>query len=233
VNHINKSLRSDTLALHEAKLMIELRRERDAGTLLLHMDSLGEMSECRRRLMQNHVHILAGDYGSVIAPSCSENQHLAEIWRIQLLVAAVLKNNPDEFKMIFENGRCSDAMLSLIEYDLYILNMERLRTRKKSPLLAGLISALLPGAGKIYAGKPHEAFHTFLPVAVNGLQAAEGYYYLRLKSPHFYFFGSLAALFYTSNIAGSVRASKRKNTELNNKIRDNAEYEFLRLAKYY
>jgi len=233
VNHINQSLHSDTLQLHAAKLMIELRREREAGTLLEKMDTLAGLTECRRRLMQNHVRILNGDFGLVVAPPCPWDQRTAEIWRIQLLTAAVLKNNTEEFRMVFEGGKCSDAMLSLIEYDLYILNMERQRTRKKSPLLAGLISALLPGAGKVYAGKPHEAFHAFVPVAVNGIQAAEGFYYLRLKSPHFYFFGTLTALFYTSNIAGSVRASKRKNTEFENKIRDNAEYEFVRLAKYY
>jgi hypothetical protein len=231
--YINRSAHSDTLSLYETKLLLQLRIERKADTLLSSLNILENGLENRKTLMKNHIALISGNFSAMKPPPNSPHVRLSEMWRIQLLAAAVLKNNPEEFDLVFESGRCSDPILSLIEYDLYILNMERLRTRRKSPALAGLLSAVIPGLGKIYAGKPHESLHTFMPVAFNAVQAGEGFYHLQWKSPHFYFFGAATALFYTSNVVGSVRASKRKNSEFEDKIRLNTENEIIRLAKYY
>ena len=80
----------------------------------------------------------------------------------------------------------------------------------RSPALAGILSALVPGAGKWYAGKPGEALSTFVPVVVFGLQAYEGYRKDGLKSARLYVFGGLFTLFYIGNIWGSVLSVKIK-----------------------
>ena len=104
---------------------------------------------------------------------------------------------------------------------------------KKSGFVAGLLSAVLPGSGKIYAGKPHEAINGFLPVALNLLQAGEGYYHKQFESPHFYFFSAVGSVFYASNIVGSVRAAKRKNQEFSDRVKTNIEFELAKIIKYY
>ncbi len=45
------------------------------------------------------------------------------------------------------------------------------KASKKSPVLAGLYSAAIPGAGKLYAGKKRQALNMFILNAALGLQA--------------------------------------------------------------
>ncbi|BAV04261.1 hypothetical protein SAMN05421788_1049 [Filimonas lacunae] len=92
--------------------------------------------------------------------------------------------------------------------------------KKKSPFLAGLYSAVLPGAGKIYAGKKGQGVGSFLPIAALAALTWESYNRGGVKSARFITFGSLFSLFYVGNIWGSVVAVKVKQSE-QNKLYDN------------
>lgn len=135
--------------------------------------------------------------------------------------------------MLFNSVKCNDPILSLAEFDLYVTMMDLKNHRFKKPFLAGLFSAILPGSGKIYAGKPHESLMSFIPVAFNFAQAAEGYYYKKWESPHLYIFGSLTTVFYSSGIAGSYKSAKRKNEEFMLRIKDNIDFEKNKLISFY
>lgn len=76
--------------------------------------------------------------------------------------------------------------------------------KKKSPLLAGAMSAVIPGSGKIYAGDLRSGVSTFLVVGALGLMAAESWKKLGGKDWRTITLTSIFGLFYTANIYGSA-----------------------------
>lgn len=85
--------------------------------------------------------------------------------------------------------------------------------RPKKPWVAGGLSALVPGLGRVYAGKAGQGIATFFQVAVFALQAWEGYRLDGPKSWRFIGFGSIGGILYVSNIWGSAYAAKLRNDE--------------------
>src|ERR1035437_2749457 len=59
------------------------------------------------------------------------------------------------------------------------------QVKRKSPLLAGALSAVLPGSGKFYAGYKGQGIAALMTVGVLGISAAESYYRLGPKSAQF------------------------------------------------
>ncbi len=92
------------------------------------------------------------------------------------------------------------------------------KVKKKSVLAAGLLSALVPGLGKIYAGNNAQGFSAFLFSGILAAQAYEGYYRGGISDPRFIVYSCLFSLFYVSNIYGSVLSVSVKNNQLNSQI---------------
>ena len=76
--------------------------------------------------------------------------------------------------------------------------------KEKSALLAGVMSAVIPGSGKIYAGDLRSGVSTFLVVGALGAIAAESWAKLGLNDWRTITLSSIFALFYTANIYGSA-----------------------------
>ena len=76
--------------------------------------------------------------------------------------------------------------------------------KDKSPWLAGAVSAVIPGSGKIYAGDLRSGVSTFLIVGALGIMAAESWSKLGIDDWRTITLTSLFGLFYTANIYGSV-----------------------------
>jgi hypothetical protein len=77
---------------------------------------------------------------------------------------------------------------------------------RKSPLLASALSLLLPGSGKLYAGKTKTFLLTFMLNAAYALQTAESAQKLGLKNPFTIINAGAFAVFYLSNIYGGYKA---------------------------
>ena len=80
--------------------------------------------------------------------------------------------------------------------------------RSKSPLLAGVMSAIIPGSGKIYAGKTGQGISTFISTIGFGLITWENYRKLGPAHIKTIAFGAAFAGNYLSNIYGSAVAAK-------------------------
>jgi hypothetical protein len=85
---------------------------------------------------------------------------------------------------------------------------------RRSAVVAGLLSAVVPGLGKAYAGKRKQGIAAFLPVLTLGLLTLEGYRKDGPTSLRFLGFGSLFTLFYVGNIWGSALTVKVKRDEI-------------------
>lgn len=80
--------------------------------------------------------------------------------------------------------------------------------KKKSALLAGIMSGLIPGSGKIYVGKTGEGIASMLTTTGIGLITWENYRKLGIENFKTLFFGGIFLANYASNIYGSVISVK-------------------------
>jgi hypothetical protein len=110
----------------------------------------------------------------------------------------------------------SKQQASLLDHKTKIQKFQR-----KSPLKAGILSALLPGLGKLYVGQQlGQGISTFIQNAVFGIQTIEAYRKAGPKSARFIIYGSLFSVFYVGNIWGSALSVSIKRQEFNEKIND-------------
>ncbi len=91
-------------------------------------------------------------------------------------------------------------------------------TRSKSPFLAGMMSAAVPGLGRVYAGKPAEGIVSFLYLAAFGFTSYDFYRGGGLRSPLFIISATVTSVFYAGNIMGSVAAARRVNNEFRHEM---------------
>ena len=95
--------------------------------------------------------------------------------------------------------------------------------KMKSPLLAGIFSSIIPGSGKVYAGRWKDGLISFLMTSSAAIIAIRG---INKDKTTFYpwAMGSLAMVYYSGNIYGSAQAAKKinkiKEDELVNQVRD-------------
>jgi hypothetical protein len=144
-----------------------------------------------------------------------------EIARLQNLADALLRKEPALFLTIFEKGKCTITTLNTIEFNLYLNYLDLIKIPDKKLWKAIILSAVVPGLGKLYLGKKREAISSFLPVLLNGIQSFEGYRKNGLKSPNFYVFGGIGFIFYLSNIHGTKKCLKRTINEYYEQINKN------------
>ena len=84
----------------------------------------------------------------------------------------------------------------------------------KSPLKAAIMSAILPGSGRIYAGRVKEGILSMLSFFATSYLAYEGFNDGGIKSFKGWLFSSIGAFLYIGNIYGSVLSARLINNQL-------------------
>jgi len=98
-----------------------------------------------------------------------------------------------------------------IAQQLETFALEGIRLPRRSPALAGVMSAVIPGAGKAYAGRIPDALFSLATIGLTGWQAYEGFRRDSLKSVSGWIYGTLAVGLYVGDIWGSVVAALQHN----------------------
>lgn len=83
----------------------------------------------------------------------------------------------------------------------------------KSPALAGIMSGLIPGAGRMYSGNWSDGLISLATVGGSIFGAVRGFEARGIESAYGWIFGAVGATFYVSNIYGSVRSAQRYNRQ--------------------
>jgi len=96
------------------------------------------------------------------------------------------------------------------------------RLRRRSPALAGVMSAVVPGTGRIYAGRRADGILSLITIGVAGWQACSGFHRDQAHSVKGWVYGSLGAFLYVGNISGSVVAVRIANDQAEKKLLDRA-----------
>ncbi len=88
------------------------------------------------------------------------------------------------------------------------IGIEKEKHRTKSAWIAGTMSGILPGSGKIYAGRTGEGIASMIATTGFGLIAWENYHKNGIKNFKTLLFGGIFVASYVSNIYGSVLSVK-------------------------
>jgi hypothetical protein len=87
-------------------------------------------------------------------------------------------------------------------------------TKRKSPVLAAIMSAIIPGSGKAYCGYWGDAAISFMFTASTTFFAVRGFNKYGSDSVYPWIIGGLAASYYTANIYGGATSANRFNDNL-------------------
>ena len=148
-------------------------------------------------------------------PADSVSRSLKDLY---LFSVYLLKNDVKGFNTFSASQQFNDPFFVTRQKTLVEFSKKMIKAKKKNGFTAGLLSAIIPGMGKIYAGKIRSGLTSMIPVTVLGLQAWEAYQKDGLKSPRFIVFGSMFSLFYIGNIWGSVLSVSVHKQEIQNEI---------------
>ena len=97
---------------------------------------------------------------------------------------------------------------------------DSLKLRKRSSLLAGGMSAVLPGSGKMYTGRWEDGFYSLLIIASNAYASYRYFHKQGMSSAGGWIFAGIGTGFYLGNVYGSVKAAKVFNRNEKARIRN-------------
>lgn len=125
----------------------------------------------------------------------------------------------EKFDSINNTFRYEDFRLTNEQMKLKELCFKAKKDYNKSPIKAALLSSVVPGLGKFYAGKKGAAIASFASTTALGLMVFESYYRTKnIKSPQVITFGTLFTFFYVGNIFGSYFSVQQQIKSINGKI---------------
>ena len=145
-----------------------------------------------------------------------------ECRNLQLLGIYLLSRDTSNFSRVSKSFTYSYNDINEQEKKIIQLNNDLKKIRPKSGFLAGIMSAVVPGLGKLYAGKTGQGVSSFIPVTLMGLCTFEAYKKAGVSNPRFILTAGLFSIFYIGNIWGSILSvsvsRNEKNDEINNQI---------------
>ena len=89
--------------------------------------------------------------------------------------------------------------------------VQGMQLANRSPLLAGILSTIIPGAGRIYTGSIGDALTSLVTISLTGWQAYDGFRRDGISSAKGWAFGALGGILYAGNIYGSVISARVYN----------------------
>ncbi len=82
---------------------------------------------------------------------------------------------------------------------------------RKEPVLAGALSALLPGLGRLYTGRVGDGLYSMFFIGISGYSAYRGFARSGVRSGRGWILGSLTTALYLGNVYGSYLSAKIVN----------------------
>ena len=136
-----------------------------------------------------------------------------ELYHFQLAGLALLNKKYETFTNKAQSFNYQYPQFASQQKKLLVLHEKLKKIPRKSAFVAGLFSAIIPGTGKMYAGKPKQGLNLMLQNLFLGAQAVEALLIDGVRSPRFIIFGGLFSIFYIGNIWGSALSVKLQQRE--------------------
>lgn len=143
----------------------------------------------------------------------SSNEEVNQFREFQMAGAYLLSGDVLKCDSLSKKFNSKYDFLRVEQNNLIKYSQIHKSNNRKSPLIAALFSAFLPGLGKVYAGNNAQGLSAFLRVGVLGVITAENYMHRGIRDPQTIFFASLFSAFYIGNIWGSALSVQIIKTE--------------------
>ena len=88
----------------------------------------------------------------------------------------------------------------------------------KSPFIAGALSSVIPGLGRIYAKRTIDGLYSLITIGLAGWQAYDGFHKDGISSFKGWAFGVLGSILYIGNIYGSAVSVQIYNVRIREKL---------------
>ena len=145
------------------------------------------------------------DFINQTLPGTSSEQELLQMFKTS---AALLENNTPAADSLLRMVRGS-SLIYAPQWERMELHYNRLvEFKPKSYLMAGLLSGVLPGAGKIYAGQKGAGTSSLLLIGAMAAVTLENGYKTGWKRWNTLLAASVFSVFYVGNIYGSIVSVK-------------------------
>ena len=138
---------------------------------------------------------ILGDKSSIIDP--------ASFRRLSLDIEAIGNHWDSADKLYIDYNINDSGYKEIIE--------EGLKIKKKSPGLAGIMSTLIPGSGRIYANDWKDGLISIGFIGAMTYQSYTRFHKKGIKSVGGWIYGGIGLGFYVANIVGSVQSAKLFN----------------------
>lgn len=159
--------------------------------------------------------LLLSDSTESVAKFCSLNQNLTSAQKNFIEINSTLLQGKwcDGNKLLEQS---LNQLPTELKEQLENLISDAICKKKKSPLIAFLLSVSVPGAGKFYTNDWLDGALSLMLVGVTGFQSYRGFSQKGIKSVYGWIFAGFSTGFYGGNLYGSVAAAKRYNTIIKN-----------------
>ena len=161
------------------------------------------------------------EYPSIPSFDSSQWKSFARLFAISMLYSDEPVVPKEEFLPIFDKDEQSTVSL-LYDY--------RFEPPYKSPSLAGILSAIIPGSGKMYVGEWGDGITALLTTSLFAFLAYDNF-----RADHTtraWIFTGLGAFFYAGNIYGSVASAQIFNARIDFEFNDGLKL-FLEQKNYF
>jgi hypothetical protein len=145
---------------------------------------------------------------SLLADLIPKNDLQSQYKTMQKAGLSLLEKDYDSYSDLSKEFTYNYFQIEKEQTELDKYYQELMAFKPKSMAVAGLLSTVIPGTGKMYAGKLGEGMSAFLIVSILGAITAENYIKSGIKNYKTITFGSLLGVFYLGNIYGSMVSVK-------------------------
>ncbi len=148
----------------------------------------------------------------------TSESNLNELKLVELAAVNLLDNQFKSFDSLMSQANRNHYLFESHYENLEFHKGKLERSAKKNGLTAGVLSALVPGAGRIYVEKTGQGIYQLVITTLLGLQTWESYRKDGTNSARFIIYGVLFSSYYISNIWGSVLGVKFYKNEINKTV---------------
>lgn len=222
LNSVNT--KSDSLSdVRNYLLGWSLYNKKDLVSSSLYLDDVSNKSgfyhKSRFFSAYNNIYLKKFDKAKTILNDIDVRDSLKlELKNFQLAGIALLNKDLELYKKHSSSFKYKSYLLSKEERKLDEFENEMSRFNRKSPVVAGVLSAIVPGAGKFYVNKFGGGLSAFLATTIFGVITYENYRKAGIKNYKTIMFGSIFSFFYIGNIYGSIYAVKDYRNDFDQKM---------------
>ncbi len=138
-----------------------------------------------------------------------------QLKNFQLAGVALLERDTEKFEVLRSDFKDDYRELIPSQEKLIEIAESIENFNSKSPFVAALFSAVIPGSGRIYNGRLGEGLISMLAHTIFALQSIEGYQKDGPGSARFLIYSSILSGFYIANVWGSALSVKIRMDEFN------------------